>query len=121
MRVYELAKEYDIKSTKFVEIIQDFGVDIKSHLSVLDDIQVATIKQNLAEKEEEPLATSLDVIEPLEDSGRDDEETDTKLSFGQQAFAKAQEEIIAKEIVEAQEVIVEKPRSFWGWLLSLFT
>jgi ribosomal protein S13 len=119
MRVHKLAKEYGIKSTEFVDIIQDFGVDIKSHLSTLDEIQVATIKQNLAEKEEEPLVTSLGIVEPLEDSGRDDEETDTGLSFGQQALARATEN--DEDIVEIQEVEVEKPRGFWGWLGSLFT
>ena len=59
MRVHELAKEYGIKSTEFVEIIQDFGIDIKSHLSTIDDVQVATIRQGLSEKEEEPLAKAI--------------------------------------------------------------
>jgi len=201
MRVHELAKEYGIKSTEFVDIIQDFGIDIKSHLSTLDDIQVATIKQNLAEKEEEPatfnieagnltsrtgdnwtlgsedsvvesdkvgipseevqeaLATNIktagqareeyaktvenivenpgtwDSLAPrqADDTTSDsesDEEEDSELSFGQKAFSKAEkdrvkelreEEIKAKEILKAQEVIVEKPSGFFGWLKGLFS
>ena len=31
MRVHALAKEYGIKSTEFVDIVQSFGIDIKSH------------------------------------------------------------------------------------------
>ena len=45
MRVHELAKEYGIKSTDFVDIVQSFGIDVKSHLSGLDDDQVASIRQ----------------------------------------------------------------------------
>ena len=116
MRVHKLAKEYGIKSTEFLTEIQGYGINVFSHLSGLSDDEVATIRQK---KEEEPLATSLGVIEPLEDSGRDDEETDTGLSFGQQAFARAKEN--DEDVVEIQEVEVEKPRGFWGWLGSLFT
>ena len=43
MRVHALAKEYGIKSTEFVDIIQGFGIDVKSHLSGLDDGQVSDI------------------------------------------------------------------------------
>ena len=29
MRVYELAKEYDKKSTDFLDIIREFGINVK--------------------------------------------------------------------------------------------
>ena len=54
MRVHELAKEYKIKSTDFVDIIQDFGIGIKSHLSSLDDAQVADIKWKMDAKDQVP-------------------------------------------------------------------
>ena len=47
MRVHELAKEYGIKSTEFVDTIQSFGYDIKSHLSTLDGAQVADIRYKI--------------------------------------------------------------------------
>ena len=79
-----------------------------------------------------------------------EEETDTELSFGQKAFAKAKAEEETedatedwssmkelarqdddaewtKKVVEAdakiavQQVIVEKPGSFWKWLKGLFS
>jgi translation initiation factor IF-2 len=127
MRVYELAKEYDKKSTDFVDIIRGFGINIKSHLSSLDDDRVTEIRNKLDAKrvvidlENELLERSLGVKEPLEDSGRDDEKTDTELSFGQQAFAKAKTFENDKDVTELQEVEVEKPRGLWGWLISLFT
>ena len=58
MRVHELAKEYNIKSTDFVDIIQEFGIDIKSHLSTLDDAQVADIRQKLEDKKKEEEAAA---------------------------------------------------------------
>jgi len=50
MRVHALAKEYGIKSTEFVDIIQEFGIGIKSHLSVLDDGQVSDIRYKMKER-----------------------------------------------------------------------
>ena len=44
MRVHELAKEYKIKSTDFVDIVQSFGINIKSHLNSLDEAQIADIR-----------------------------------------------------------------------------
>ena len=98
MRVYELAKEYDKKSTDFLDIIREFGINVKSHLSTLDDDRVTEIRNKLDTRqvsidlENDLLERSIGVKEPLEDSDRDDEETDTDLSFGQKAFAKAEEE-----------------------------
>ena len=77
MRVYELAKEYDKKSTDFVKTIQGFGIDIKSHLSSLDDDRVTEIRNKLDTKqvaidlENDLLERKIGVKEPLEDSDRD--------------------------------------------------
>ena len=51
MRVYELAKEYEIKATEFVDLIQTFGVDINSHMSGLDDAQIADIRYRMESKD----------------------------------------------------------------------
>ena len=47
MRVHELAKEYDISAKDFIEKIQNLGVEVKSHLSGLDQSQVDLIRQHL--------------------------------------------------------------------------
>ena len=52
MRVHELAKEFGIKSTEFVDIVQGFGVNISSHLSGLDNAQVSDIRHKMILRKE---------------------------------------------------------------------
>ena len=49
----------------------------------------------------------------------EEEETDSELSFGQKAFAKAKAE--ETPVDEIAEVIVEKPKGVWGWFIGLFS
>ena len=75
MRVHELAKEYGIKSTEFVDVIQGFGFDIKSHLSSLDDAQVSDIRHKMSikdnqEKEDATLEYAKDLL-GLKDSDKE--------------------------------------------------
>jgi len=249
MRVHQLAKEYDKKSSDFLKEIQGYGIIASSHLSGLSDDEVSLIRQNIETKkivpklenellerqvkerrdgefstfsdedrlegfegeskitinkiegseisdvdssEEEPavfdieaknltgetsedsvvetgkvgipseevqeaLATNIKtagqareeyaktskaivedpenwhVLDPKTGESMHKEPTDdadSELSFGQKAFSKAEkdrvkalreEEIKAKEILKAQEVIVEKPSGFFGWLKGLFS
>ena len=184
MRVHQLAKEYDKKSTEFVDIIQGYGIDVNSHLSGLTDDEVSIIRKKLDKKvggdrefqtysdedrlEEEPkkddwtlgkedstieppkvgisseeaqeaLATNIKAAgEAREEYAKtskaisedpenwaslasEDGESDSELSFGQKAFAKAEEETKAKKIEEVPEVIVDKPSGIFGWLKGLFS
>ena len=193
MRVHELAKEFGMSSSKLVEEIKSYGIVVKSHLSGLDDDQVASIRQKhimgqvaikleteLQERQKEEIEeenkssgisgtmteTSGDVtaeqvsMEEVEKEiaknveaagkareeyakskpvvlgvGEDEEITltesdldeesfdeyeDTDLSFGQKAFAKA-EETTKEGATEIQEVEVEKSTGFFGWLKGLFS
>ena len=52
MRVHELAKEFGIKSTEFVDIVQGFGIGVSSHLSGLDNAQVSDIRHKMIIKKE---------------------------------------------------------------------
>ena len=61
MRVHALAKEYGIKSTELVDIVESFGIDIKSHLSGLDDAQVADIRYKMSIKDQADLGASEEV------------------------------------------------------------
>ena len=200
MRVHALAKEYGIKSTEFVDIIQGFGIGVKSHLSVIDDAQVADIrykmenregilKEHSVEKTELELTESdLDeesfddyddgsgeetvltedewelteseevdklLVPDVEEEKTDDwemtetsgdtsaeqvsiaevaKEIDKNIEIAGRAreeYAKSvrarQEELKAtshenrEQLEPVQEVIVEKPKGFWGWITSLFT
>ena len=51
MRVHQLAKEYDKKSSDFLGEIQGYGINVFSHLSGLSDDEVATIRQKIETKE----------------------------------------------------------------------
>ena len=62
MRVYELAKEYDTVSTEFLDVIQGFGIDIKSHLSSFSDDQVSLIREKM--KNDIPSEEVVDFIPP---------------------------------------------------------
>jgi len=203
MRVHQLAKEYDKKSSDFLTEIQGYGINVFSHLSGLSDDEVATIRQKIGTKdvaikletevtkrqvggdrefetysdedrlEEEPkkdnwtlgsedsvvelpkvsisteeiqetLATNIKAAgEAREEYAKtskaisedpekwavlsteniDDGESDTDLSFGQKAFAKAkaEEKIITEDIINAPEVEVEKSTGIFGWLKGLFS
>jgi hypothetical protein len=159
MRVHQLAKEYDKKSSDFLTEIQGYGINVFSHLSGLSDDEVATIRQKIETKEvaikletevtkrqvgvsseevQEALATNVKAAgEAREEYAKtskaisedpenwatlsvDDGESDTDLSFGQKAFAKA-EETTKEGATEIQEVEVERSSGFFGWLKGLFS
>ena len=124
MRVHELAKEYGIKSTEFVDIIQEFGIDIKSHLSSLDDTQVATVRNQMDIKEQIKAAQDYASGErfnqeeiPPEVREWVSEDSNVQLQDSEQL------EEVVEEVVESlsQEVVVEQPKGFFGWLRSLFS
>lgn len=54
MRVHELAKELNIDSKAMVEKLKDWGYEVKSHSSTLEDDQVSTIKERVAGKTAAP-------------------------------------------------------------------
>lgn len=55
MRVYELSKELNISNKQLLDLLQNAGVDVKSHMSVLDDKAVLTVKNILQKKQSEDL------------------------------------------------------------------
>jgi translation initiation factor IF-2 len=47
MKVHELAKELGVKSSDILEILKNKGIEVKSHMSVLEDGQVEDIKKTM--------------------------------------------------------------------------
>ena len=47
MKVHELAKELNMQSKELVDKLVELKYDVKSHLSVLEDEDVAKIKKQL--------------------------------------------------------------------------
>ncbi|MBR0575497.1 translation initiation factor IF-2 [Proteiniclasticum sp. BAD-10] len=56
IRVYELAKELAITSKELIALLKDeFGIEVKNHMSVVEEEDAALIKELLADKEKEPM------------------------------------------------------------------
>ena len=171
MRVYELAKEYDIKATEFVDVVKGFGINISSHLSGLDDAQISDIRHKMSIQNEikdpevnqwassplppdeghschhtEEVAVIREeiVIEDIAPSEPDeevvvDEVVETYIGKEEQTIEPTdnippevkewlisdseQLEGVVEDVAESltQEVVVEPPRGFFGWLRSLFS
>ena len=144
MRVHALAKEYGIKSTEFVDIVQSFGIDIKSHLSGLDDAQVADIRYKMSIKDQAEQGASKELppevkewVSPTEDNEESTvveilvetppDETvvhEDEFKITQEDIEEAEADIgdsYTDEVSPYQQVEVEKPKGFWGWLRSLFS
>ena len=127
MRVHELAKEYKIKSTDFVDIIQDFGINIKSHLSSLDSAQVADIKFKMDMKDHTKEVE-------LAGLGIGVESESPNLTQTDEVIASTEEEDLRRNIREREALaLAAKSRQnkreqyvklenagFWGWLRGFF-
>ena len=50
MKVHELAKELKLSSKEFMEKLEEMGIEVKSHMSSLEEDEVAKIKKNLGKK-----------------------------------------------------------------------
>ncbi|NMM65694.1 translation initiation factor IF-2 [Clostridium sp. P21] len=64
IRVYELAKELGISSKELISILLDeFGIEVKNHMGVIEEEDAELIKELFSEKEKEKSADSDDSIE----------------------------------------------------------
>ncbi len=54
VRVYELARELELKSKRLVEFLQDLGADVKNHMSTVDDDVATLVREHFASKAEKP-------------------------------------------------------------------
>ena len=140
MRVHELAKEFDIKSTEFVDIVQSFGIDIKSHLSGLDDAQVSDIRHKMKLKEEFSNDEEIAELNPLGNltqeeadeiiggvesiaSVKEGETVDEFNARRQEEQKNAEAADVARrleEVRQEQRIKLDKA-GFWGWLKGLFS
>lgn len=50
MRVHQLAKKYEKANKEFLQMLHEWGVDVKSHLSGLTDDQIAVIEEKMENK-----------------------------------------------------------------------
>ncbi len=114
MRVYELAKEYEIKATEFVDMIQSFGVDINSHMSGLDDKQVAEIRNQMDIREQVKIAQEYLEPEPEPEVVEPEPELPKVTERNSEFLNKL-------NVTGDQQVVIEKPKGFFGWIRGLFS
>ena len=50
MKLYELAKELDLTSKELLEKAGEIGIEVKSHLSTLEEADVKKLKQSISKK-----------------------------------------------------------------------
>ena len=53
-RVYELAKELKLPSKDIIEKAKQLGISYNSHMSTMEDGEIATIKASISTKKEAP-------------------------------------------------------------------
>ena len=134
MRVHELAKEFGVKSTDFVDIIQGFGISVSSHLSGLDNAQVSDIRHKMIIKKE----AEAEDINPMGNISQADVDKVTQRETTEDFNARRREEIAeekkkianreraaqvierAKENKKEQHLKLERA-GLWGWVKGLFS
>ena len=134
MRVHELAKEFGVKSTDFVDIIQGFGISVSSHLSSLDNAQVSDIRHKMIIKKE----AEAEDINPMGNISQADVDKVTQRETTEDFNARRREEIAeekkkianreraaqvierAKENKKEQHLKLERA-GLWGWVKGLFS
>lgn len=98
MRIYELAKELNLKSKDLVEIINDLGIEVSSHMSTLKGEELALVTEFLKDdKDKEAIESDEDIIE--NDNIGDLEEIDN--------LEEIEEEVVETENAEPVEEIEE--------------
>ena len=124
MRIHELAKELNTDSKTVIQILKEnesIGT-VKNHMSNVDEHQQGVARLGLKLDEtsfdeyvDDDIKEKLHRIEP--NLYVDDDIVNDDGDFG---FVKGTAGTTEDKEVEKQEVIVERPTGFWGWLKGLF-
>ncbi|MDO5294334.1 MAG: translation initiation factor IF-2 N-terminal domain-containing protein, partial [bacterium] len=54
MKIYELAKNIDVHSKDIIEFLKNKGIEVKSHMSNIEDDQVALVKKQFSKNYSKP-------------------------------------------------------------------
>lgn len=119
IRVYELSKELGISSKELITILQEeFGVEVKNHMSVVEEEDAELIKELFAEKEKEEQseneAPNEDIKEKYEHLVTDNAKKSKKNKGKnknrneESTILEEKEEIIEESVIEMDETITVK-------------
>lgn len=96
IRIYELSKELGVTSKYLIELLaKEFNIEVKNHMSVIEDEDAELIKELLAEEEEKKEAVEEDKYEELA-------EEEIKKSIKLKKLKKAEEEEIIEKKPEVK-------------------
>ena len=122
-KVFELAKELKIKSKELLELLKKSGIEVSTHMSVLDEVAIATVRERLVKKTGETGKASESFKEikgspktilikkkPKSDVPKTDViEKPKVISAAKEVFATGKEEVVAEEkLIEAEQKVVGK-------------
>ena len=54
IKIHELAKELDVSSKEVITFLNDKGMEVKSHMSSLEDDAIALVKKQFGKQAEKP-------------------------------------------------------------------
>lgn len=83
-RVHEIAKKYNKQSKEIIEILKKNNIEVKNHMSTVEDAQVAVIDKALGAKKEEKPAKKENRPDNRQDKSRNQQGRDQQRNRGQQ-------------------------------------
>ena len=123
LRIYELAKEFNVDSNKVIEALKDKGEDVKSHLSSVDaDIGRRIIQETIVDAVEDKIVDAVEdkIIEAAKKVEDKIDEITLPISdfvpdVVEEAIDEAIEDVIEEAIDIATEVVEEVTESVEGF------
>ena len=72
IKIHELAKELEVSSKEVITFLNDKGMEVKSHMSSIEDDAAALVKARFGKKSEAPKAEAPKAEAPKAEAGRSD-------------------------------------------------
>ncbi len=112
IRIYELAKELEVSNKELISVLMDeFGVEAKNHMSVIDEEDADLIKE-LYEEQKKEAAEKTEIIEEYESKINEDiskqQRKNSKMRKGSNKRVEEKADETPDEVIEMEETIVVK-------------
>lgn len=112
VRIYELAKELEVSNKELISVLMDeFGVEAKNHMSVIDEEDADLIKE-LYEEQKKESAEKKEIIEEYESKINEDiskqQRKNSKIRKGGNKKSEEKVDETPDEVIEMEETIVVK-------------
>ncbi len=112
VRIYELAKELEVSNKELISVLMDeFGVEAKNHMSVIDEEDADLIKE-LYEEQKKEAAEKKEIIEEYESKINEDiskqQRKNSKIRKGGNKKSEEKADETPDEVIEMEKTIVVK-------------